>query len=89
MIILIYQTSGATNKLKISFQLLFIILVPTLSVLMLLVITGFTVSTRILIRKQRQVQVEFLQSQVMEIPTTNEDAGSISDSKQTDMEWTV
>ena len=66
------------------------ILVPTLSLLMLLILFGFTVSMKVLIRKQRQAQIELIQSQVMEIPTANED-GLISDidSKQTDMEWTV
>ena len=66
------------------------ILVPTLSLLMLLIVFGFTVSVKFLIRKQRQVQIELIQSQVMEIPAANED-GLISDidSKQNDMEWTV
>ena len=84
------SNTGVANKSMISFQLLFTILVPTLSLLMLLIVFGFTVSVKFLIRKQRQAQIELIQSQVMEIPAANED-GLISDidSKQTDMEWTV
>ena len=71
------------------------IVVPTLSLLMLLVVFGSTVFTRILIRRQKQAQIELIQSQVMEIPTTltNEDdliaPGPDIDSKEADMEWTV
>ena len=56
---------------------------------------GSTVFIRVLIRRQRQAQIELIQSQVMEMPTTLTNAddliapGPDIDSKEADMEWTV
>ena len=72
------------DQSKVSFQVLFTVVVPTMSLLMLLMVFGFIMSTILLIRKQRETQIEFIQSQVMEIPVTNEDDGLIP--TQTDMD---
>ena len=76
---LLYIATGdsITYDSNLSFKILFLVTTPTLTSILLLVVSSFIISALTFIWCKRKAQVDFLKKDVMELPDDNEGFDSL------------